>query len=95
MDSSTSLVLLTFAVIIPAMIVSVIVVESLIVRHVCLREGRPFPPLWFFDWRWLARTLSFAWLREASDAGYLTLRLSLYAGWTLILLGLIVVVGRD
>ena len=95
MDTPTSIVLLTFAVIVPSLVVSIFVVEGLIVHHVCKSEGRPFSPFWFADWRWHRRILSLAWFRQASDAGYLTLRLSLYGGWAMILLGLIVVLRRD
>jgi hypothetical protein len=95
MDTPTSIVLLTIAVIGPSLVASIFVVEGLIVRSVCRAEGRPFSPFWFADWHWHKRILSLAWFRQASDAGYLTLRLSIYGGWALILLGMIVVLRRD
>jgi hypothetical protein len=95
MDTPTHLVLLALGATIPALFVTIFIVEGLTVRHVCIKEGRPFPLFWFADWRWHLRIMSWQWFKEASEAGYLTLRLSLYLGWTLILLGLIVVLGRD
>jgi hypothetical protein len=95
MAAQTSIALLALGALIPALFVLIFVVEGLIVRHVCAREGRPFPPFWFADWHWHLRIMSLAWFKEASDAGYLRLRLVLYGGWVVLLLGLIVVLRRD
>jgi hypothetical protein len=94
-SAPTNLVLLALGALIPALFISIFVVEGLIVRHVCAREGRPFPLLWFADWRWHLRIMSLAWFREAAQAGYLRLRLALYGGWVVLLLGLIVVLRPD
>jgi hypothetical protein len=95
MAAQTSIALLALGALIPALFVSIFVVEGLIVRHVCAKEGKPFPMFWFADWRWHLRIMSPAWFREAAQAGYLKLRLALYGGWIVLLLGLIVVLRRD
>ena len=63
------------------LMVPIIVVNDLIIRNVCRREGRTYSILWIYDSRWLWRTFKPSWFAEAKDAGYLVPYSVLFVAW--------------
>jgi hypothetical protein len=70
-----------------AFAVAGLVVDDFIIRHVCRREGRAYPVLWFWRWYWVKRVSSWSWYREASDAGYFKLRVTLHIATACLFVG--------
>ena len=71
-----------------------IAINSSVVGHVCMREGRPFPVLWLYDTYWCSRVFSSAWMREAQAAGhYKSLIIYFCVAFCFIAICIVLIVG--
>ena len=55
--------------------------DDRIVRYVCGRESRRYSAFWPFSPYWFGRVFKMSWFAEAQRAGFLPVRVSLFAAW--------------
>ena len=63
------------------LVVSSLLVNDQIIRHVCTKEGKRYSLFWLFDMYWHWRIFKLGWFAQARDAGFLPVYAMLNAAW--------------
>jgi hypothetical protein len=63
------------------LIMAGMLIDDLIVQHVCRREGRKYSISWPLSPYWQWRIFKPAWFKEAKDGGYFKVRVAIVAAW--------------
>jgi hypothetical protein len=68
------------------LVLALVILDDLIIRDVCRREGKRYSLLWPYSPYWQLRIFNLAWFEEARKAGLHRLRIFIFLGFALCIL---------